>query len=80
MSAEGRAALRVRAPGAEARRLFPGLHRVVVILLPLGLVLLVFGWIFGFVSSLVGVPRMLVGSASYLLFCSESGKASLLSQ
>ncbi|XP_029692239.1 transmembrane protein 235 [Takifugu rubripes] len=47
-----------------------GLHKVVVIMLPLSLVLLVFGWIFGFVSSLVRIPRMLVGSASYILFCS----------
>uniref|UniRef100_H2TXR1 Transmembrane protein 235 n=1 Tax=Takifugu rubripes TaxID=31033 RepID=H2TXR1_TAKRU len=54
----------------EAHRLFPGLHKVVVIMLPLSLVLLVFGWIFGFVSSLVRIPRMLVGSASYILFCS----------
>uniref|UniRef100_A0A674NXD4 Transmembrane protein 235 n=1 Tax=Takifugu rubripes TaxID=31033 RepID=A0A674NXD4_TAKRU len=55
---------------SEAHRLFPGLHKVVVIMLPLSLVLLVFGWIFGFVSSLVRIPRMLVGSASYILFCS----------
>uniref|UniRef100_A0A674P461 Transmembrane protein 235 n=1 Tax=Takifugu rubripes TaxID=31033 RepID=A0A674P461_TAKRU len=45
------------------------LPTVVVIMLPLSLVLLVFGWIFGFVSSLVRIPRMLVGSASYILFC-----------
>ncbi|CAG00221.1 unnamed protein product [Tetraodon nigroviridis] len=55
---------------SEAERHLLGLHRVVVIMLPLSLVLLVFGWIFGFVSSLVSAPRMLVGSASYLLFCS----------
>eukprot|EP00066_Takifugu_rubripes_P002667 XP_003964735.1 PREDICTED: transmembrane protein 235-like [Takifugu rubripes] len=51
-------------------RIIEGLHKVVVIMLPLSLVLLVFGWIFGFVSSLVRIPRMLVGSASYILFCS----------
>lgn len=61
---------------SEARRLFAGLHKVVVIVLPLSLVLLVFGWIFGFVSSLVSVPRMLVGSASYILLCSESRQVS----
>lgn len=61
---------------SEARRLFPGLHKVVVIMLPLSLVLLVFGWIFGFVSSLVRIPRMLVGSASYILFCSKSQRVS----
>lgn len=61
---------------SEARRLLPGLHKVVVIVLPLSLVLLVFGWIFGFVSSLVRIPRMLVGSASYILFCSKSRRVS----
>lgn len=49
-----------------------GLHRVVVIMLPLSLVLLVFGWIFGLVSSLAGSPNLLAGSASYVLFCSKS--------
>ncbi|XP_073351448.1 transmembrane protein 235 [Pagrus major] len=47
-----------------------GLHRVVVIMLPLSLVLLVFGWIFGLVSSLASSPNLLAGSASYVLFCS----------
>lgn len=41
-------------------------------MLPLSLVLLVFGWIFGLVSSLACSPNLLVGSASYVLFCSES--------
>lgn len=45
-------------------------------MLPLSLVMLVFGWIFGFVSSLVGVFRMLLGSAFYILFCSKSRKVS----
>lgn len=53
---------------------FSGLHKVVVIMLPLSLVLLVFGWIFGFVSSLVSSPSLLAGAASYILFCSESTK------
>uniref|UniRef100_A0A8C9Z0D8 Transmembrane protein 235 n=1 Tax=Sander lucioperca TaxID=283035 RepID=A0A8C9Z0D8_SANLU len=46
------------------------LHKVVVIILPLSLVLLVFGWIFGLVSSLASSPKLLAGSASYVLFCS----------
>ncbi|XP_040917655.1 transmembrane protein 235-like [Toxotes jaculatrix] len=54
----------------EAERQLLGLHRVVVILLPLSLILLVFGWIFGLVSSLACSPRLLAGSATYFLFCS----------
>ncbi|KAA8578008.1 hypothetical protein FQN60_003846 [Etheostoma spectabile] len=34
------------------------------------LVLLVFGWIVGLVSSLASSPKLLAGSASYVLFCS----------
>ncbi len=48
-----------------------GLHKVVVIMLPLSLVLLVFSWIFGLVSSLASSPNLLAGSAAYVLFCSE---------
>ncbi|KAG7242846.1 hypothetical protein INR49_018101 [Caranx melampygus] len=55
---------------SEAERHLLGLHRVVVIVLPLSLVLLVFGWIFGLVSSLACSPNLLVGSAIYFLFCS----------
>ncbi|XP_070704727.1 transmembrane protein 235 [Pempheris klunzingeri] len=55
---------------SESERHRLGLHRVVVILLPLSLVLLVFGWIFGLVSSLASSPNLLAGSASYFLFCS----------
>lgn len=51
---------------------FAGLHKVVVILLPLSLVLLVFGWIFGLVSSLASSPKLLAASASYFLLCSKS--------
>ncbi|XP_029292587.1 transmembrane protein 235 isoform X2 [Cottoperca gobio] len=51
-------------------RINEGLHKVVVILLPLSLVLLVFGWIFGLVSSLACSPNLLAGSALYFLFCS----------
>ncbi|XP_029292586.1 transmembrane protein 235 isoform X1 [Cottoperca gobio] len=55
---------------SEAERDLRGLHKVVVILLPLSLVLLVFGWIFGLVSSLACSPNLLAGSALYFLFCS----------
>uniref|UniRef100_A0A3B4GX37 Transmembrane protein 235 n=1 Tax=Pundamilia nyererei TaxID=303518 RepID=A0A3B4GX37_9CICH len=51
-------------------RIIEGLHKVVVILLPLSLVLLVFGWIFGLVSSLASSPKLLAASASYFLLCS----------
>uniref|UniRef100_A0A3Q2Z1P4 Transmembrane protein 235 n=1 Tax=Hippocampus comes TaxID=109280 RepID=A0A3Q2Z1P4_HIPCM len=46
------------------------LHKAVVIILPLGLVLLVFGWIFGLVSSLACSPKLLTGTAFYFLICS----------
>ncbi|XP_071386633.1 transmembrane protein 235-like [Centroberyx affinis] len=55
---------------SEVERHLLGLHQVVVIMLPLSLVLLVFGWIFGLVSSLARSPNLLAGSASYFLFCS----------
>ncbi|XP_041634407.1 transmembrane protein 235-like [Cheilinus undulatus] len=55
---------------SEAERHLLGLHKVVVILLPLSLVLLVFGWILGLVSSLACSPSLLAGSSSYFLFCS----------
>ncbi|XP_034566724.1 transmembrane protein 235 isoform X2 [Notolabrus celidotus] len=54
---------------SETEKQLLGLHKVVVIILPLSLVLLVFGWIFGLVSSLACSPSLLVGSASYFLFC-----------
>ncbi|XP_074552808.1 transmembrane protein 235 [Halichoeres trimaculatus] len=54
----------------ETEKQLLGLHKVVVIMLPLSLVLLVFGWIFGLVSSLACSPSLLIGSASYFLFCS----------
>ncbi|XP_020503985.1 transmembrane protein 235-like [Labrus bergylta] len=55
---------------SETERHLLGLHKVVVIVLPLSLVLLVFGWIFGLVSSLACSPSLLAGAASYFLFCS----------
>ncbi|XP_062263440.1 transmembrane protein 235-like [Platichthys flesus] len=55
---------------SEVERHLLGLHKVVVILLPLSLVMLVFGWIFGLVSSLARSPKLLAGSATHLLLCS----------
>ncbi|XP_034395301.1 transmembrane protein 235 [Cyclopterus lumpus] len=55
---------------SEVERHLLGLHKVVVIMLPLSLVLLVFGWIFALVSSMAYSPNLLAGSASYVLFCS----------
>ncbi|KAM9394266.1 transmembrane protein 235 [Pholidichthys leucotaenia] len=55
---------------SEAERHLLGFHRVVVILLPFSLVMLVFGWIFGLVSSLASSPKLLAASASYVLLCS----------
>ncbi|XP_023685722.1 transmembrane protein 235-like [Paramormyrops kingsleyae] len=46
------------------------MHRVIVILLPLSLVLLVCGWVFGLVSSLARSPTLLSGTSSYFLICS----------
>ncbi|XP_053708850.1 transmembrane protein 235-like [Synchiropus splendidus] len=55
---------------SEAERHLLGLHKVVVIILPLSLVMLVFGWIFGLVSSLACSPNLLAGTACYFLFSS----------
>ncbi|XP_028311405.1 transmembrane protein 235-like [Gouania willdenowi] len=55
---------------SDAERQLQGLHRVVVTLLPLSLILLLFGWIFGLVSSLACSPKLLSASASYVLLCS----------
>lgn len=46
------------------------LHKMVVIILPLSLILLVFAWIVGLVSSLACSPKLLAGSAAYIFFCS----------
>lgn len=46
------------------------LHKVVVILFPLSLILLVFAWIVGLVSSLACSPKLLAGTAAYIFFCS----------
>ncbi|XP_057673221.1 transmembrane protein 235-like [Corythoichthys intestinalis] len=55
---------------SEVERHLLGLHKAVVIVLPLGLVLLVFGWIFGVVSSMAVSPKLLCGTAFYFLICS----------
>ncbi|XP_029105832.1 transmembrane protein 235 isoform X1 [Scleropages formosus] len=55
---------------SEPERHLLSLHKVIVILLPLSLVLLVFGGIFGLVSSLARSHGLLAGTAVYLLVCS----------
>ncbi|KAG7259006.1 hypothetical protein CRUP_033953, partial [Coryphaenoides rupestris] len=45
------------------------LHSVIVVLLPLSLVLLVFGGICGLVSSLARSPALLVAASSYFFVC-----------
>ncbi|XP_029105833.1 transmembrane protein 235 isoform X2 [Scleropages formosus] len=54
---------------SEPERHLLSLHKVIVILLPLSLVLLVFGGIFGLVSSLARSHGLLAGTAVYLLVC-----------
>ncbi|XP_047215611.1 LOW QUALITY PROTEIN: transmembrane protein 235-like [Girardinichthys multiradiatus] len=54
---------------SETERQILGLHKVVVIVLPLSLILLVLGWIFGLVSSLACSPKLLAALASYFLLC-----------
>ncbi|XP_026056513.1 transmembrane protein 235-like [Carassius auratus] len=53
-------------------RIYEDLHRVIVVLLPLSLVLLVFGGIFGLVASLAQSTTLLSCIAAYFLICSES--------
>ncbi|KAM6957515.1 transmembrane protein 235 [Aplochiton taeniatus] len=55
---------------SEIDRHLLSIHKWVVILLPLSLVLVVLGWIFGLVSSLAQSPTLLTASASYFLLCS----------
>ncbi|XP_077476220.1 transmembrane protein 235 [Stigmatopora argus] len=55
---------------SEVERHLLGLHKAVVIVLPLGLVMLVLGWILGLVSSMAASPRLLRGTAFYFLTCS----------
>ncbi|XP_037112786.1 transmembrane protein 235-like [Syngnathus acus] len=55
---------------SEVERHLLALHKAVVIILPFGLVLLVFGWICGLVSSLAYSPKLLTVTAFYFLICS----------
>ncbi|XP_064179532.1 transmembrane protein 235-like [Anguilla rostrata] len=54
----------------EPEQRIRSMHRMIVILLPLNLVLLVFGGICGLVSALSRSPALLIGSASYIFLCS----------
>lgn len=49
-----------------------GMHRTIVVLLPLSLVLLLIGGICGLVSSLAQSQALLTGTASYFFICSEN--------
>ncbi|XP_013879226.1 transmembrane protein 235 [Austrofundulus limnaeus] len=55
---------------SETERHLLGLHKVVVIILPLSLILLVLGWIVGLFSTLACSPNLLTASAAYFLCCS----------
>ncbi|XP_048025957.1 transmembrane protein 235 [Megalobrama amblycephala] len=55
---------------SESERQMEIMHKVIAILLPLSLVMLVFGGICGLVSSLARSRTLLIGSASYFLLCS----------
>ncbi|XP_026120625.1 transmembrane protein 235-like [Carassius auratus] len=55
---------------SESERQMEIMHSVIAILLPLSLVMLVFGGICGLVSSLARSRTLLIGSASYFLLCS----------
>ncbi|XP_073684499.1 transmembrane protein 235 [Garra rufa] len=55
---------------SESERQMEIMHSIIVILLPLSLVMLVFGGICGLVSSLARSRTLLIGSASYFLLCS----------
>ncbi|XP_001919554.1 transmembrane protein 235 isoform X1 [Danio rerio] len=55
---------------SESERQMEIMHCVIAILLPLSLVMLVFGGICGLVSSLARSRALLIGSASYFLLCS----------
>lgn len=56
----------------------PDMHSAIVVLLPLSLVLLVFGGICGLISSLARSPTLLIGTASYLILCSKCPPSSLI--
>ncbi|KAI5623342.1 transmembrane protein 235, partial [Silurus asotus] len=55
---------------SETERHMQNMHNVIAVLLPLSLVLLVFGGVFGIASSLARCRLLLMGTASYFLLCS----------
>ncbi|XP_076855602.1 transmembrane protein 114 [Brachyhypopomus gauderio] len=55
---------------SESERQMQRMHNVIAILLPLSLVMLVFGGICGVFSSLAQSKTLLIGTASSFLFCS----------
>ncbi|KAG7325027.1 hypothetical protein KOW79_011343 [Hemibagrus wyckioides] len=55
---------------SESEKHMQNMHNVIAVLLPLSLVLLVFGGICGMVSSLARSRLLLMGTASYFLLCS----------
>nr|XP_055033178.1 transmembrane protein 235 isoform X1 [Misgurnus anguillicaudatus] len=55
---------------SESEKQMEIMHRVIAILLPLSLVMLVFGGICSLVSSLARSRTLLIASASYFLLCS----------
>ncbi|XP_026771510.3 transmembrane protein 235 [Pangasianodon hypophthalmus] len=55
---------------SESEKHMQSMHNVIAVLLPLSLVLLVFGGICGMASSLAQSRLLLMGTASYFLLCS----------
>ncbi|XP_026996413.1 transmembrane protein 235 isoform X3 [Tachysurus fulvidraco] len=55
---------------SDSERHMQNIHNVIAVVLPLSLVLLVFGGICGMVSSLARSRLLLMGTASYFLLCS----------
>ncbi|MBN3313506.1 TM235 protein, partial [Atractosteus spatula] len=55
---------------SDAERYLINMQKVIIVVLPLSLVLLVFGGICGLVSSLARSCPLLVGTGAYLLLCS----------
>ena len=54
-----------------------GMHGAIVVVLPISLMLLLFGGICGLVSSLAQSPLLLTGTAAYFFICSESSSSFL---
>ncbi|KAI5103367.1 transmembrane protein 235, partial [Silurus meridionalis] len=55
---------------SESERHMQNMHNAIAVLLPLSLVLLVFGGVFAIASSLARCRLLLMGTASYFLLCS----------